>query len=192
MNSGDIRQRRFRSTFQNGQRVNNNSGGGQTPPPTSQGGKEPENMTNNHQEPKKSKKKTTILAGIAVALIVAFAGLTGFFAWKYFSEPDEEEVAAQTTSRVLDKAGKLFDLPKDEEPTVAQIQDKSKLKDQNFFDKAKNGDYLILYEEARLAILYREESNRLVNVGPVNIPQAEQPEGDVAGESTEQKKQQEE
>jgi hypothetical protein len=79
---------------------------------------------------------------------------------------------------------KLYYLPKDEKPTVAQIEDKSKLEGQSFFTGAQNGDYLLVYTNAKIALLYREHDNKLVNVGPVNTDQNSNA-NDVAGENTE-------
>jgi hypothetical protein len=63
----------------------------------------------------------------------------------------------------------LYAVPGDEQPTVAQVQDKEKLKDQSFFSKAENGDYILIYTNNKLALLYREKEDKLINVGPVSI-----------------------
>lgn len=68
-----------------------------------------------------------------------------------------------------EKVGKLLTLPTDEQPTVATVQDKEKLKDQPFFKDAQNGDKLLIYTKAQKAIIYREEGNKLINVGPVTL-----------------------
>lgn len=126
-----------------------------------------------------------LLVVLASVLVVASIALAGFFAWKYFSDDSSsEEAAAETTAKVIEKAGMLFDLPQGEDPTVAQIQDRSKLEDQDFFKKAKNGDYLLVYEKSKLAIIYRESADKLINVGPINVPEQESPQGSVSGEST--------
>ncbi len=75
------------------------------------------------------------------------------------------------TSMLIAQVGKLIDLPKDETPTIATITDISKLKDQPFFANAKNGDKVLIYTNAKKAILYRPSENRIIEVGAVNINQ---------------------
>jgi hypothetical protein len=128
----------------------------------------------------KNRKKT--LWGIAAGLTVLVIAVTAAFFFKEYQEVknDPKAKAQATSNRVIDKVSNLYFLPEDEKPTVAQIEDKSKLDGQSFFDSARNGDYLLVYTEAKIALLYREGENKLVNVGPVNTDQS-----DVAGESTE-------
>lgn len=131
------------------------------------------------------RKKTlwTIAAGMTV---LVFAIVAAFFFKQYQEVKNNPDAAAKATSeRVLEKVAKLYFLPGNEEPTVAQIEDKEKLASQSFFNSAQNGDYLLVYPEAKLALLYREDANKLVNVGPVNTDQNQQaPAGDVAGDQT--------
>ncbi len=65
--------------------------------------------------------------------------------------------------------GRLITLPEGEEPTVATITDIEKLKDQTFFQKAKNGDKVIIYTNAKKAILYDPIARKIIDVAPVNI-----------------------
>lgn len=67
------------------------------------------------------------------------------------------------------KVGKLIVLPTDEKPTVATVTDASKVKDQTFFQNAKNGDVVLIYTKAQKAILYDPAENMIVEVGAVNI-----------------------
>jgi len=62
-----------------------------------------------------------------------------------------------------------MELPKDEEPTIATVLDKEKLKDQLFFAKAENGDKVIIYSKNQKAILYRPSINKIIDVAPISI-----------------------
>lgn len=135
---------------------------------------------------KRPKTKVMIIA--ASAAFVVLAGVAGFFAWQYFNvtaNPDKKN--EETISRLTEAVGMIYMLP-DEKPTVAQIQDKEKLKDQTFFAKAENGDYILIYSENKLALLYREKDRKLVNVGPISISddqaQQQQPATQVQGATT--------
>ncbi len=78
---------------------------------------------------------------------------------------------------LVKEVGVLIELPKDEKPTVATVTDLDKVKDQTFFKSAKNGDKVLIYTNAKKAILYRPSENRIIEVGAVNInqqPQAEE------------------
>lgn len=87
----------------------------------------------------------------------------------------------ERTSSILEKVSQLYAIPEGQVPTIATVQDIDKLKDQPFFDGAQNGDYLIVFDESSLAILYRPSENRLVKVGPINIENSssEQPQESV-------------
>jgi hypothetical protein len=118
------------------------------------------------------RNNTVYIAGAVV--IVVLAVLAGFFFWQYNNiKANPDSVAQETTQRLVGKVDRLYAIP-DEEPTVAQISDKEKLEDQPFFQNAENGDYLLIFTNAKLAILYRENENRLVNVGPIAITPEEQ------------------
>ena len=132
-------------------------------------------------EPPKGDKKLpnrqrNVFVVVGAVLIVAFAAAAGFFYWQYTNlKANPDSVAQETTQRLVDKVGKLYALP-EEEPTVAQISDKEKLKDQPFVQSAENGDYLLIFTNAKLAVLYREADNRLINVGPIAITPEQQGE----------------
>ncbi len=112
------------------------------------------------------------------AVVLAAVGLAGYFAYenqRIRSNPQSLVQADQ--SRLIDKVGKLIDLPKDEQPSIATVSDKNKLKEQAFFKNAQNGDTLLIYTNARKAILYREKDNKVIEVAPIAIDTAAQPTG---------------
>lgn len=110
-------------------------------------------------------KKLRILLVAAGVLIIVLAALAGFLFWKYHGSNQEDDQSK--SNRIISQVGELFILPKGETPTVAAIQDLSKLKGQEFFSDAKNGDYVLIYSQAKVAFLYREPEGKLVNVGPI-------------------------
>jgi hypothetical protein len=78
---------------------------------------------------------------------------------------EEEEKA------LVAEVGKLISLPEGETPVIATVSDQDKLSDQPFFASAELGDKIIIYQQARKAILYRPSEKRIVEVGTVNIDQ---------------------
>ncbi|MBI4058030.1 hypothetical protein HY405_01820 [Candidatus Microgenomates bacterium] len=90
-------------------------------------------------------------------------------------------VAQEETSRLIEAVGKLVALPEGEVPTVATITDIDKLKSQSFFAKAGNGDKVLIYTQAKKAYLYDPDTNKILEIAPVNIGSEQPQEGEVAG-----------
>jgi uncharacterized protein YpuA (DUF1002 family) len=75
---------------------------------------------------------------------------------------------------IVTKVKQHFNLPdEDGEPTVAAIVDVEQLRKQNaFYSKAENGDYLIV--TTTRAVLYDPEGDRILDVAPVQLQKAEE------------------
>lgn len=80
-----------------------------------------------------------------------------------------ERSQQERTASILEQVSKLYEIPEGETPTIATVQDVEKLQDQPFFEAARNGDILIVFDESSTAILFRPDENRLVKVGPINV-----------------------
>jgi hypothetical protein len=121
---------------------------------------------------KRGMRKKVLLV-VNVLLLVGLAEAAGFYFKKYNDlkkNPVTADQAAQAeVERYVAEVGRLYDLPKDEEPSVATVKDKEQLKDQPFFSKAENGDVTLIYTNAKLAILYRPSTKQLVNVSSVTV-----------------------
>lgn len=115
-------------------------------------------------------------------ILIALIGLgaAGFFAYKYQKSQKElqtiktdptsiQQAAQDQAKQLVAQVGKLIELPQGEDPTVATITDVDKLKDQPFFQNAKNGDKVLIYTNAKKAILYDPDANKIIDVAPVNI-----------------------
>lgn len=82
---------------------------------------------------------------------------------------DPQSVAKEEIKGLVEKLSKLVVLPEGEEPVVATVTDKEKLKDQPVFAKTENGDKILIYSKAQKAYIYRPSANVLIDVIPVNI-----------------------
>lgn len=113
---------------------------------------------------------------IGILLIIALLAAGAYFYLQYRKTQDllkNPTMAAQIESKdLVTKVGMLMELPKDEQPTIATVSDVSKLKDQPFFAKAKNGYKVLIYSKAQKAILYDPLSNKIIEVGPINVTQS--------------------
>jgi uncharacterized membrane protein YvbJ len=119
-----------------------------------------------------SQRKHTTKTILIVVVSVVFVGVVaaaGYFFWQYTQlKSNPEAVNEQRTMALVEKVGLLYALP-DEKPTVAEISDKDKLKEQLFFKNAENGDKLLIFPNAKQALIYRESTNKLINVGPISL-----------------------
>jgi hypothetical protein len=109
-------------------------------------------------------KKVALVGGILAAVLL----VVGFFAWHRHNQAGTSNPQA-TANRIITKVGKLYELPTNEQPTVIRVQDVSQLKNRAFFDKARNGDYTLVYASSKLAILYREPTNKIITAMPVSL-----------------------
>lgn len=120
-----------------------------------------------------AKKKNLLI--LFIPLLIVLAALPSWYFYSRYKSAQAElkktDAAAKAQSQeMIKKVGKLILLPKDEEPTVATINDQSKLSGQPFFAQAKKGDIVLLYtEKAKKAFLYRPETNMIINVAPLTI-----------------------
>ncbi len=114
-----------------------------------------------------------------IAGVFAFAAAPSYYFYNQYQKSQEllknpTEAAKQEVQALAGRVGRYIELP-NEEPTVATVSDKKKLKDQPFFAKAENGDKVLIYTQARKAILYRPSINKIIEVSTVNLG------GEVAG-----------
>jgi len=117
-----------------------------------------------------SERKFPIVT-IVMVLVILGLGATAFYFYKQYSTIKEnpQVLGQQASDTLLKSVGKLMVLPSDETPTIAEVLDKEKLKDQAFFSDSQNGDKIIIYTKAQKAIIFREKDNLIVNVGPILI-----------------------
>lgn len=106
-----------------------------------------------------------------VAVVVIALGAAGFLYFKSrtTSTSNNPQNAQEEVKKLVLEVGKLIDLPTDETPTVATVKDISKLKNQPFFQKAKNGNKVLIYGNAKKVILYDPILKKILDVAPINI-----------------------
>lgn len=108
-----------------------------------------------------------IVLVLCIFLAVAGGG-AAYYYWNQFRQTERilnnpDEVAKADNSRMLSQISKFMVLP-NEEPQIATVLDKEKLKDQAFFAHAENGDKVIAYPKAQKAILFRPSINKIIEV----------------------------
>ncbi len=96
-------------------------------------------------------------------------GVAGSYFYKNNTSYKNPDLIVDTAVRMLvEEVGRLIVLPTDEVPTVATVSDPKALKDKVFFAEAKTGDKVLIYTNAKKAILYDPVLKKIINVAPVN------------------------
>lgn len=121
--------------------------------------------------------RTLLLKRIGlIALLAVWAGATAWLGWSYYQT--QQNIEKNDAKMIVGKLQKLMQTPA-EEPLVATITDAEKLKqNEPFYKNAQNGDKVIIWKEK--AVIYRQESNKIVDFGVV----IRQPQAQVAGDQT--------
>lgn len=123
---------------------------------------------------KESTSKGKFFMGLLkLVVLVLFVGSVAGCVYFYFqykkltSFPDVQ--VQQENDRVLSELSKVMLIPSGENPIFAKVLDKSKLKDQPFFQKAENGDSLVIFPSLSEAVLYRSSINKIIGVAPLAV-----------------------
>lgn len=121
----------------------------------------------------KGKSKKKMLMGLLALVLIAGAA---YFVYDYTQLKKERDklsdpqaAAQEATQKLVNEVGAIVQLPEGETPTVATVSDASKLQNQAFFAKAENGDKVLIYTQARRAILYRPSTGKVIEVAPINL-----------------------
>jgi cytochrome c-type biogenesis protein CcmH/NrfG len=123
-----------------------------------------------HQRYKPLRVAVIVAAVLVIGLSIVGAALYKQTQW--LSSPSGITAQQQARAEALvAKVAALTSLP-NERPVVSLIDDIDKLSSQRFFDGAKNGDVVLVYESTGRAIIYRETENRIIKDGPI-VPLAD-------------------
>ena len=126
-----------------------------------------ETLLNPILKEKQKLKIVPILLGVALAVMTATAI---YFYWQNTElKKNPQSIAQEEVKAIVARVSRLIVLPEGEIPTIATVTDTNLLKDQPFFAKAKTGDKVLIYTNAKKAILYDPVADKIVEVAPLNI-----------------------
>lgn len=125
---------------------------------------------------KKLSRKKTVGFLLIIVLILLTIVLGIFLYMKYqggsFSSSNSGQVSSvKENEDLLKKIGKLIILPNGN-PDIATVADVNQLSNQTIFRNAKNGDKILIYKDAKRAIVYRPSENIIVEVGSIILDSA--------------------
>ena len=121
-------------------------------------------MENTENQKSFLSNKKVVVGFIALLIIVVGAGT--YFYTKANSDP--QKIAKKELDKAIYDIGKLIVLPEGETPTLATVSDPEKLKDQPFFANAKKGYKVLIYTNAKKAIIYDPVANKIIDIAPIN------------------------
>lgn len=127
------------------------------------------------------KKKGSILGlkipVAIVGLILAIVVVGGAIGVREFPQivglSPSDDSAITEIKELVEDVGSLIELPSDEDATVATVTDVERVREQSFFRNAENDDKVLIYANAKKVILYRPSTNKIIEVGSVNIAQGD-------------------
>ncbi|HUS26060.1 MAG TPA: hypothetical protein VMY99_01805 [Nevskiaceae bacterium] len=103
------------------------------------------------------KRRLILLLAVVLVAVLSAVQFTGVL--KEDANSEASAIVAKVSSHML--------IP-NEPPTIATIQKVDDLKKENgFYANAKNEDRLLVFTNARLAIIYSEDTDKIINVGPI-------------------------
>lgn len=114
-------------------------------------------------------KQRLIKVVLPLVTVIALILAGYFYSQVLLLQKNPQAIAQQEVADLVAKVSKLIVLPTEETPTVATVSDPEALKDQPFFAKAEIGDKVLIYAEAKKAILYSVTLNKIIDVAPLNI-----------------------
>jgi len=98
-----------------------------------------------------------------------------YFAYNYIDTKNQlsqisnsETKTNEENKKLVNDIGKYIELP-GETPTVATVNDASKLNHQEFFKNAKNGDKVLVFSESGRALLYRPSTQKVIEYSKVSF-----------------------
>jgi len=113
-------------------------------------------------------KKNKIILIILGLIVFCLGGYFIFDKYKFLEKLGFIKNNKNEVEIIMIRISEVMILPK-EIPTIAIVSDKSKLKNQVFFDKAENGDKLLLFTNSNLAIIYRESIGKIIQISQISV-----------------------
>lgn len=138
--------------------------------------------TNKKKTTKKTTQKTSIkkldrrdtVIGILVLVIVVLV-IVGMSTRKHrdtVSLHTDTQVAEWQTKYLIERASSNVLLPKNENPVVTVLSDVENLKTtQPFYINATDGQYLIVYQQNGIALIYDKQQDLVINMSQILVPQ---------------------
>lgn len=101
---------------------------------------------------------------ITILILFSAIGTATYFYYQYKKAVATPNLAE--TEQITKAISKFMELP-NEHPSLVTVTDEMKLKQQPFFQNAQNGDKVLIFQNAKRAILYRPATKKVIDVAPI-------------------------
>lgn len=123
--------------------------------------------------------KKILFFGLAALVIIVMLTPSIYFYTKYQSAQkvlqDPAALTAKENQALIDKVSKIIELPEGESADIRTVTNKSEVANQPFFQKAENGDKVLVFAQAKKAFLFRPSTNKIINVAPITVTPSSAP-----------------
>lgn len=118
-------------------------------------------------------KKMLLLLMVSLFIVVMM-----FMGFMYFLSLPKSSTASSNSQlsglspdhqKIIETVSRSIDVPSDEVPSMATIDDLSSLQNQAVFRKAQVGDIAILYSKAEKAIIYRPSTGKIITAVDIKL-----------------------
>lgn len=120
---------------------------------------------------KKSLDKVTLLSAIAIVLA------WGSVAYGYYNSMPKANIETKPNAKVYDKSSlsddevlanlnEVFAFPDVPKQAFKLMNKDSLRKEDPFYANVEDGDYLVMFDNASRAVIYRPSTHKIVNLGP--------------------------
>jgi hypothetical protein len=101
---------------------------------------------------------------IVIVMLSFFFGFLADHGWESY----RTHRLITSDEATMEALSKIIALP-EEIPSIATVTDKEKLADQPFFQKAENGDKVIMYSQNRRAYLFRPSEQKIIDMTVIAV-----------------------
>lgn len=115
---------------------------------------------------KASNNRMRLILAAAVLVLLLGAGT-----WKYLDQQRQlkelkssQKSAAELEKELVDEVSKIAVVPVGEDPIIREVESLEAVAGQPFYSQSKVGDRVLLYSNAKRAILYRPSTKQIVNI----------------------------
>jgi hypothetical protein len=125
-------------------------------------------------------QKGLLMLGVVILLIAVGLATRSNLQARQFQKQLEElkqtqpQAQPQEVQQLVAEVSRLTVLPEGEQPTVATISNEEELRSTPFFAAAQKGDKVLIYVKARKAVLYRPDTQKIIEIATLNLDAADQ------------------
>jgi hypothetical protein len=109
-------------------------------------------------------KKLFWMILVVIGLLCTYALIMGAIYKNQIAS--QKKAQAKEEKQTVDKIAKLLRLP-DENPIITTVYNEKDFENNNLFRPVKKGDKILLFINAKQAVIYRPSNNQVIEVLPV-------------------------